>query len=371
MFKKYTILSICILLAFVSCKSNDETVSNNQIQNSDNTEIEMVSDEIEPTNDTGLIYLYGEYHGQEKILQKELELWIEHYNEDGMRHLFIESPYFKAQLLNIWMTEENDDILVDVMGTNGDLEAVLNFYRSIKKECPETIFHGNDVNGYKSFYPGIEYRKYLEENNLTDTEMYKKNEEAIEQVKHYNVTGDDIYREQMLVENFMREFNSLNNESVMGIYGLAHVKKSEFTKDSYTVNSMANQLTEIYGDRVITTDLSGELLKGLLEEPISIGEIEVGSKVYKAEYYGMSENTGSELIKSFEYWKLIDSYEDFKNSKQLDMIIYAYNYPMKIEENNIYMIVATLKDDTTMTYYAIADGSKVDNLLITKQISVD
>ena len=85
----------------------------------------------------------------------------------------------------------------------------------------------------------------------------------------------------------------------------------------------------------------------------------------------MSENTGSELIKSFEYWKLIDSYEDFKNSKQLDMIIYAYNYPMKIEENNIYMIVATLKDDTTMTYYAIADGSKVDNLLITKQISVD
>ncbi len=371
MLKKSIILSICILLAFVSCKSNDETVSNNQVLNNDNTETELISNDPEPTNDTGNIYLYGEYHGQEKILQKELELWIKHYNEDGMRHLFIESPYFKTQLLNIWMTEENDDILVDVMGTNFDLEAVLNFYRNIKKECPETIFHGNDVNGYKSFYPGIEYRKYLEENNLTDTEIYKINEEAIEQMKYYNNTGDDIYREKMLVENFIREFNSLNNESIMGIYGVNHVKKGEFTKESYTVNSMANQLTEIYGDRVITIDLSGELLKGLLEEPIYTEDIEVGTKVYKAEYYGKNEHTGTDLIKSYEYWKLIDSYDDFKSSEQLDMIIYPHNYPMKLEENNVYMIVATLKDDTTMTYYTIADGSKVDDFLITIQILIN
>ena len=157
----------------------------------------------------------------------------------------------------------------------------------------------------------------------------------------------------------------------MGIYGLAHVKKGEFTKESYTVNSMANQLTEIYGDRVITIDLSGELLKGLLEEPIYTEDIEIGTKVYTAEFFGKSENTGSDLIKSYDFWKLTDSYDEFKSLEQTGKVIPQHNYPMKLEENNVYIIIASLKDDTTMTYYTISDGDIEDGLLITKMILIN
>ncbi len=52
----------------------------------------------------GQIYLYGEQHGNDAILEKELELWYDHYHKDGMRHLFLEHPYYTAEFLNIWMT---------------------------------------------------------------------------------------------------------------------------------------------------------------------------------------------------------------------------------------------------------------------------
>ncbi|MCH4887686.1 hypothetical protein EZV73_08880 [Acidaminobacter sp. JC074] len=367
------IVILILMMTMVACSSNVETSTDEtpKQEESGNESVDEVIAEDKLINESGVIYLYGEYHGYEKILNKELEMWKKHYKEDGMRHLFIESPYFKAQLLNIWMTEETDDILHDVMGTNGDLEAVLDFYKSIKTECPETVFHGTDVNGYKSYYPGIDYRKYLEDNKMVDSEAYRLNELAIAQVKEFQNTGDDLYREEMLVENFIREFNALGNESVMGIYGLSHVKKESFTKESYTVNSMAMQLSEIYGDRLVTVDLSGELLKGLLDQPLYIEELEIGGKLYEAEYYGNNENTGSEMIKSFDYYKLLDAYEDFKDAKDLDMIIPAHNYPMIIEENNVYLIVANLKDQTIMTYYTIADGTKEDGFLVTKQVQID
>ena len=38
----------------------------------------------------GEIYLYGEYHANEHLLQKELELWRDCYAR-GMRYLFVET----------------------------------------------------------------------------------------------------------------------------------------------------------------------------------------------------------------------------------------------------------------------------------------
>lgn len=368
MIKRFLILTF-VVLGLVSCKS-DDVVNQNNIS-IDDMESKIVTAEVEPINETGKIFLYGEIHGQERILEKEFDLWKQYYHEDNMRHLFIESPYSKAQLLNLWMQDDHDGILIDVMGSNGDLEAVLNFYRNIKSECPETIFHGTDVNGYKSTYPGIEYRKYLEENDLKDSPMYQLNEESIEQVKYYSQSGDDIYREAKLVENFIRELNSIGNHDIMGIYGAAHIANDEFTKDSNTVTSMAYQLSLVYGDRLIRIDLTDELLKGLLDEPLSIGEFELGGKLYTAEYYGINETTNSPLILSFEYWKLIDAYEDYKDAEQIGEFIPAYNYPMKLKENNIYVIEALLKDNTKMIYQTIVDGSLVDGILTSKQFKIE
>lgn len=56
---------------------------------------------------------------------------------------FVELPYYTAQYLNLWMQAEDDTILLEVYEDwNGSLsynELVLDFYRSIKADCPETI----------------------------------------------------------------------------------------------------------------------------------------------------------------------------------------------------------------------------------------
>jgi len=68
------------------------------------------------------IYLYGEQHGAEKIMDRAFELWFEYYHNEDMRHLFVELPYYTAAFLNIWLQSDNDDILDEIykdwVGTN-------------------------------------------------------------------------------------------------------------------------------------------------------------------------------------------------------------------------------------------------------------
>lgn len=86
----------------------------------------------EPTQ----IYLYGEYHGRKDLIQKEFEIWQEHYHQDKMRHLFLEVSYSKAQLLNRWMQADNDELieLIDKMsdGTQSDMPETYEFYKKLK-----------------------------------------------------------------------------------------------------------------------------------------------------------------------------------------------------------------------------------------------
>ncbi|WP_323089745.1 hypothetical protein [Allobaculum sp. JKK-2023] len=46
-----------------------------------------------PKKNPGTIYLYGEQHSSKHILDEEFSLWSDHYHNQGMRHLFIESGY--------------------------------------------------------------------------------------------------------------------------------------------------------------------------------------------------------------------------------------------------------------------------------------
>ena len=59
----------------------------------------------------GNIYLFGEVHGVEAILNRELELWNDYYHNHNLRHLFIEYGYCNAEFLNLWMQSDSDDIL--------------------------------------------------------------------------------------------------------------------------------------------------------------------------------------------------------------------------------------------------------------------
>lgn len=114
----------------------------------------------------GEIYLYGEEHSKQSILDKELSIWGEYY-EKGMRDLFVEFPYTDAQFLNLWMQADDDELLdlqfKDWEGTAGGTEVEKNFLKQIKEQYPETVFHGTDV-GHTWERTGPRYLAYLEAN---------------------------------------------------------------------------------------------------------------------------------------------------------------------------------------------------------------
>ncbi len=205
------------------------------------------------------ICLYGEKHGIDSVIKKEFELWHDHYHQDGMRHLFLESPYYSCEFLNIWMREEGDEILDalydDLEGTASHVPAIKDFYKQIKARCPETVFHGTDV-GHQFFSTGERFLAYLEERDLKDSESYRIAREVMEQGQYYYDHSDDVYRENKMTENFIRAFDLLDGEKVMGIYGAAHtgLYSKDFTRK---VPCMANQLREHYGDIIYSENLSG------------------------------------------------------------------------------------------------------------------
>ena len=135
----------------------------------------------------GEIYLYGETHSTQSILDKELSIWGEYY-EKGMRDLFVEFPYTDAQFLNLWMQADDDELLdlqfKDWGGTEGGTEVMKNFLKQIKEQYPETVFHGTDV-GHTWESTGPRYLAYLEANGQKDTEEYKRTQEKMEQGKRY------------------------------------------------------------------------------------------------------------------------------------------------------------------------------------------
>lgn len=171
---------------------------------------------------SGQIMLYGEAHGVKRIMDEELRLW-EKYYEEGMRDLFVELPYYDAEFLNEWMKAENNDILNDLFedskGTAIYSEDVKNFYKSIKANCPETVFHGTDV-GHTYWSTGKRYLECLRANGQEKSEKYTLAKEAIKQGQYfYSHDSDAVYREIMMVENFLREYDKVNCADIMGIYG--------------------------------------------------------------------------------------------------------------------------------------------------------
>lgn len=319
----------------------------------------------------GEIYLYGEAHGEVAIMEKEFELWNDYYHNDGMRHLFIENSYYGAQFLNIWMHEDNDDILNtlydDWEGTQGHVPATKNFFKQIKEHCPETIFHGTDI-GFQYNTIGERYLKYLEQNDLEDSEQYTLAKENIEQVLEYYKKQDDVYRENTMVKNFIREFDTLEGESVMGIYGGAHTILDGLDYSTQTVPCMANQLKERYGDIIHSESLTWT---SLYIEPSRVDTIELDGKSYEASYFGQYDWNGIDDYANWQYWRLESAYEDFKdNPKTGETLLHGY-YPLLIEDSRVYIIDMTKTDGSVTRKYYRSDGLVDAGRTVTEEFQID
>ncbi len=308
--------------------------------------------------EAGHIFLYGEQHGIKEILEKELQLWENYYSEYGMRDLFVELPYYTAEFLNIWMQSDNDDIFNELYNdwekTAIHTPEIKEFYQQIKERFPETIFHGTDV-GHQYATTGERYVTYLNENGQNNTEKYWLAKEAIDQGKYYYAHSDEVYRENTMTRNFMREYKKINGVDIMGIYGSAHTGIHALDYATNTVPSMANQLSRYYKSSVISEDLTQLAQR---EEPVNIEKIQIENKEYEALYFGKSDL--SAIFPDYqcrEYWRLENAYNDFKDCPTTGDMLPYNNYPMTVEEGQIFVIDYTKADGSVIRKYYRSDGN--------------
>ena len=313
----------------------------------------------------GSVLLLGEQHSVPAILDRELELWDALYHEQGARHLFVELPYYTGELLNAWMAQEDDTLLYTVFdalaGTAGGSARALQFYQRIKTQCPETVFHGTDV-GHQYRELGAPYMARLREAGLDGSERYALAQQCFEQGKHYYTTGDEVYRENAMVENFLRAYAGHEDEPVMGIYGSAHTGIGALSYTGET-DSMATQLYAVLGDALRSEDLS-PLAKEI--EPYMSEEVAVGKRTYTAYYYGQESLSATfPQYRRREFWRLEGAYDDMAKAKKTGDVLPADNYPMRVEAGQVYMIDYLLTDGTTQRVFMRCDGDTWKDRLAT------
>lgn len=315
-----------------------------------------------------MVHLYGEAHGVKEILDKELELWKGYYKA-GYRHLFVEHSYFNAEFLNLWMKADDDTILLAVYDeweqTLSHNPQTYEFYRAIKSACPETVFHGTDV-GHQYSTTGQRYLDYLRETKAQSSEQWIKAQEAIQQGIQFYREENDVYRENTMVKNFIRELDVLGNEPVMGIYGAAHtgLHRMDITGQ---VPSMAQQLAQRYGSAIQSTDLS-YLAKQA--EPFRVDEIVLGARGYRGLYYGRKDMTGFKDIAYLDFWLLENAWEDFKGFACTGNVLPHNNYPMQVHLNQVYRISITKTDGSTTIEYYLSTGKISNGTKATQEVRI-
>ena len=315
-----------------------------------------------PVEESGQVFLYGERHGDPVLYATELELWKGYYGQ-GLRHLFIEYPYYTAEYLNLWMQAEDDAILNEIYrdwagsaAQNGDNRA---FFQAIKEQCPETVFHGTDV-GHQYLTTGMQYLAYLRENGQEDSEAYRLAEEVRTQGVRYYAKDDNEYRENTMAENFIRAFEALEGESVMGIYGSAHTDIDAMNYGSGTVPTMAGQLHERYGDSIQTVDLT--------QVPRRVDTLTVNGKEYQAPYFGEQDISDfSDTYVSRAFWRLEGAYEDFRECPKTGDVLPYNNYPADVEAEQVYVIDYTRADGGVVRTYYRSDGMEWNNMPVTEE----
>ena len=369
------ILVLTLCFSLVACGGSGTDVEGTQTEatveatevpaeQEETTEAVEATEAAEPQG-PGPIYIYGESHGVKEYIEKELALWQEHY-ANGARHLFLEDSYFTAYQLNLWMKEQ-DDAMFDVYfdsnaGTFAGSPFIREFFMRLKETCPETVFHGFDVgHSYESL--GSAVLTYLEINGMKDSEAYSLVGESIEQGKKYYGTEevpDEAYRENQMVENFLRELATVNGD-VMVITGAAHSDVDGNRDNPEMVPSMASQLVNDHGVDIVSQNVYDLVLPK--SDTLTIGGKEYAATYYNEEYIGLWLPDHV----SRAYWHVEDAYEDFKDKPLTGNGLPDNNYPMEIQQGEVYAIRYTLSDGSIRMEYLRTDGNVWDGMMLSEE----
>lgn len=175
----------------------------------------------------------------------------------------------------------------------------------------------------------------------------------IEQGRYYYEHEDEIYRENTMAENFIREYDKLSGGDIMGIYGGAHTDLEGTDYMTNTVPCIANQLEKRYGSALITEDLC-LLVKDA--EPVRIDKIKIAGKEYEATYFGKQEVPYiSQDYKYIEFWWVKDAYNDFRDNRITGGYGEQNAYPMIIEGGQVYILDITKTDGSVVRQYHRTD----------------
>jgi len=351
-------------------QSHQAESSSEQIAQVDqNSEHPPTPSELPPS--TGIVYIYGEAHAEKEQYDFVFERWYEHYHNDEMRHYFMEAGYSTAEMLNIWMLEESDEILNQLyqawIGTLDYNPYIRDFLKMIKSECPETIFHGTDIEHQYSSV-GAEYLSYLRRNGLGDSEHATLARRANDQAVRYYQTGDDEIRENMMVENFIHAFDKLIDQDIMGVYGFNHVRLGVLgTSPGLSVPNMANQLVERYGDALISVDLTYSIPNGDTEATI----ITIGNREYSVSHLGDQRLYGNRNSSHREFWLIEDAYNDFLSYPTNGNVLPFDNFPVEIEVGQVFFVILHKKDGSSEKYYFRSDGLVWNGRPSTEEVIVE
>ena len=375
--KKLYILAIVLLLSACGRSQNEKIEVENDIPDNSPIQINTIEPYIFPPS-TGQIYMLGEEHFNKYHLELQLEFWDTFYNEHGMRYLFIEYEFSYAELLNMWMRGERDEIL-DVVENrvlaafeekNREyiVETLMEFYNRIKNEFPETIFYGLEVEYTNS--SALLILQHLRDTEQEESELFRAVIQRVRQHSDLVLEGKragasqeyfSFYnlRERDMTENFIKKFDSLQDESVMAIFGAYHVIPAPDFR-VYGVPNVANRLIERYGEQVTTISLEDFVTQQRLENPTKV-EIEINGNVYEALLL-------HELIYSEEKFPwyggdrriyfIEGAYEDFRNypksgvfNASVEFAYIAYFLSVHIEAGQVFIFEQQKSDGSIDRQY--------------------
>lgn len=328
-----------------------------------------------PTKEKGQIFIYGEYHGDQGILEEELNIWGNYYTNYGFRHLFIEYGLNRVSQLNAYIKSPTDEILKKMYygrSSNGDPSGavsihVYNFYKTIKYKYPETIIHGVDVaNGFNS--NPEDQAKYLINVGYAEEWQYDLLVESLTQEKIYRYYSDkddpyhDEYRELMMARNFVKELSLINGENVMGIFGGAHIGKEGSNFYLEHVPSMGNQLYRIYGENLYSEDLVpfqnyDETMpdKDFIENELGIKDFSSADlSKYNYIYKGERKISYKDYVVR-RFYLVEDAYEDLKDYPKTGEVLPYNNFPFEVELNQVYAIDYVTADNRIDRKYYRSD----------------
>jgi hypothetical protein len=104
---------------------------------------------------------------------------------------------------------------------------------------------------------------------------------------------------------------------------------------------------------------------------LRIDEIEVLGKTYEASYFGKQDLTGFKDFAYREFWRLEAAFDDFKSYEKTGDVLPYNNYPMFVEEGQVFVLDYGKSDGSVKRMYYISDGMMWNSLPSTAEVRLE